>query len=450
MNSEVDYINGMNLGLGFSTATEDIHSPALDNVNNTREVLSAGGQEVFFKVELASSTESITEKMNVSAKASLKYGMTGNGSARVAFSNSFKQDSYSIYVIVQVIVTNKQTLLDLSNVKLKPEAVSLYNQDQNAFIQQYGDSFVYGLITGGEFIGVLEINSTTTSELNEIRAALSGQATYGLYDGSMNVSFQEILEKITASYQLKATVYRQGGSGVLQEVTPESMIQEALEFPQTVAGDGGFPRSALIIPYNHIARESLPSLNVSYQTSCLERMGNLYKRFTKYQNDLTYALDYQLQFPEINIDQVNERFNEISGQLQIIMEAGRSCSADSNACKIPDVDLTLLKDILPQRINSIGDLGVEWIEQEAGWIGVWTRRGLSNTFDGKWAKPGEPDYHAILTILRNGNDIFVIRKEHENGPTTCTYVGVVGNDGKSVTGTYRCANEHSWSATINF
>ncbi|MGQ7105561.1 hypothetical protein ACUN13_14625 [Bacillus cereus group sp. Bce041] len=450
MNSEVDYINGMNLGIGFNTATEDIHSPALFDVNSTREVPSAGGQEIFFKVELASSTESITEKMNVSAKASLKYGMSGKGSARVAFSNSFKQNSYSIYVIVQVTVTNKQILLDLANVKLKSEAVSLYNQDQSAFIEQYGNSFVYGLITGGEFIGVLEISSSTTAELNEIRAGLSGQATYGVYTGSMSGSFQQALEKITSSYEMKATVYRQGGNSVLEEVTPEGMIQEALKFPQAVAGDNGFPRTALIIPYNHIARENLTSLDVSYQTSCLEQLGSLYRRFTKYQNDLTYALDYQLQFPEINIEQVNERFNEISGQLQIIMEASRSCSVNSALCKVPELNLTLLKNILPPRISRIENLGVYWIEQEAGWIGQWTRRGLSNTFDGKWAKPGEPDYHAILTITRNGNDIFIIRKEQENGPTTCTYVGKVEDDGKTVTGTYKCAREHSWSAIINF
>lgn len=53
---EFDYIKGINLGYGFNTATFDFHSPAIEDVSSTRDVPGAGGQEVYFKVELSSST----------------------------------------------------------------------------------------------------------------------------------------------------------------------------------------------------------------------------------------------------------------------------------------------------------------------------------------------------------------------------------------------------------
>ncbi|WP_050491656.1 hypothetical protein [Clostridium botulinum] len=459
METEIGYINGMNLGIGFNRATNDIHpSPALDGVDIYRDLPNANGQEVLFRVELVSSTESIMEKLNVSARASLKYGITGSGSARINFSSLFKQNSYSIYVVVQVIVTNKQTLLDMSKVTLKKEAAKMYKNDPESFLKQYGDSFIYGLITGGEFIGVLEITSKTASELNEIRAAISGKASVGLWSGNASVSFKQAMQKITSDYEMKATVYRQGGIGALNVVEPDQLIKDALQFPSTVAGEHGFPRSVLVIPYNHIEIPNIEEDKVasisSLHESSLEQLGTLYQKFVKYQNDLMHALDYTDQFPDIEIDKVNERFNEIREQINSIKKVARECFSNTNKCDIPDINLSLLENILPLQIREIDDLGTTWLEQEAGWIGIWTRRGLSNVFDAKWSKPGENDLHSVLTIYRNRNTFMIIRRDAgEDTPTSCTYTGTIEEGKNTINGTYQCSwvKEHlEWKATINY
>ncbi|APF25236.1 MULTISPECIES: hypothetical protein [Clostridium] len=459
METEIGYINGMNLGIGFNRATNDIHpSPALDGVDVYRDLPNANGQEVLFRVELVSSTESIMEKLNVSARASLKYGITGSGSARTNFSSLFKQNSYSIYVVVQVIVTNKQTLLDMSKVTLKQEAAKMYKNDPESFLKQYGDSFIYGLITGGEFIGVLEITSKTASELNEIRAAISGKASVGLWSGNASASFEQAMQKITSDYQMKATVYRQGGIGALNPVEPDQLIKDALQFPSTVAGEHGFPRSVLVIPYNHIEIPNIEEDKVasisSLQESSLEQLGALYKKFLKYQNDLMHALDHTEQFPDIEIDKVNERFNEIREQINSIQKVARECFTNSNKCNIPEIDLSLLKNIIPLQIRKIYDLGTTWLEQESGWIGVWTRRGLSNVFDAKWAKPGENDVYSVLTIYRDGNTVMIVRRDTVDYTlTSCTYTGTIEEGKNTISGTYQCSwvkDPLEWKATINY
>lgn len=455
MDTEVGYINGMNLGIGFNTATNDLHpTPALDNVSVYRDIPSAGGQEVFFRVEIASSMESISEKMNVSAKASLKYGITAKGSARTSFSSSFKENSFTNYVIVQVNVTNNQTLLDLSKIQFKPEAANLYASDPKSFIQQYGDSFVYGLITGGEFIGVLEVESASASELRDVKAALSGKASYGLYSGNAKVSFEESISKITSSYQMKATIYRQGSGGVLASITPEQLVKEALDFPAKIS-ERGFPRSVLIIPYNHIPHIENVPLDVSQQAAHLDRLGGLHKRFIKYQNDLMFAMDHQKHFVGIDVDQIEDHYNKINDQLNIINKSAESCFKDSSACTtIPNIDLSLLKNILPPQIEGFLDLGKSWLEREGDWVGQWTRRGLTNDFDAKFSMPGE-EGTSFLTIIRDkNNNVTVIRRDGgEGAEPSCIYTGTIAEDGKTVKGTYKChwVNEPmEWSATINF
>jgi hypothetical protein len=95
---DFDYIKGMNYGSGFNTATYDVRPfPALDNVGNTTDVVNAGGQEVLFRVELASSTLSLTEQLNVSASASLEFATKASVSAKTSFLSNFKQNSYTIY-----------------------------------------------------------------------------------------------------------------------------------------------------------------------------------------------------------------------------------------------------------------------------------------------------------------------------------------------------------------
>lgn len=459
METEIGFINGMNIGLGFNTATNDLHpTPAFESVDNYRDIPGAGGQEVLFRVEVASSTESITEKLNVSARASLKYGMTGSGSIRTSFSSLFEQNSYTIYVIVNVTVTNKQTLLDLSKVNLKQDAARLYKNEPDAFIRQFGDSFIYGLITGGEFIGVLEISSTTSTELREIRAALSGKASYGMWSGNASASFEEAMKNITSSYQMKATVYRQGDIGTLNQITPDQLIKDALEFPGKVNGNNGFPRSVLVIPYNHIripdvAEDKIPSI-VSLQTARLEQLGSLHRRFVMYQNDLTHALDYTNKFPGIDTQKISEHFDKLSKQINKIEEVAKSCFSDPNKCDLPSIDLTLLENVLPPQIEKVFDLGTSWLEQESGWNGIWKRRGLSNIFDATWMKPGENDAHSLLTIYREGNSVVIIRKDNgEGSPTSCTYSGTIGGDGKTIKGTYNCHwvdHPIEWSATITY
>ncbi|HEX4951040.1 MAG TPA: DUF3011 domain-containing protein [Blastocatellia bacterium] len=91
-----------------------------------------------------------------------------------------------------------------------------------------------------------------------------------------------------------------------------------------------------------------------------------------------------------------------------------------------------------------------WDETEAGYTGVWTRRGNSNVFDAVWTRDRQ-QVTAVLTITNQGNRVFVKRTSSSDG-YLCEYEGTVAADGVTVTGTMRCPGNSTtfpWQATID-
>lgn len=450
---EFDYINGMNLGLGFNTATLNLHpAPALSNVTSTQRVINAGGQEVFFRLELSSDTLSLFQQLNFSSRSGLKVESLASGSSKINYLNSFQQNNYTIYICVYVLVKNEQTILDLNDNPLKKTAANLWVRNPKEFVDQYGDSFIYSINTGGEYLGVIEITSSSTSEFQKIQAALSAQATWGIVAGDDLKAFDGVLQKIKASFSLKASVMRRGTVGQPIQIEPEQMIKDAINFPSKVTGTDGYPYSVQLIPYNDIPHPVASSLSVANQLNTLEKLGNWREQFVKFQNDLSYVINHQQLFPNIEtkISEISERYNQISNEISKIVEAANMCFSDDSSCSLPKINLELLdRTILPDRITFIPNLGTIWYEEEAGWNGIWTRRGMTNIFDAKWSRIGFPDVSAVLTIDRIEENKFIIKRKNSSDGNDCDYTGTLESDGRTVTGEYKCTHGGTrWRATI--
>lgn len=98
------------------------------------------------------------------------------------------------------------------------------------------------------------------------------------------------------------------------------------------------------------------------------------------------------------------------------------------------------------------DLGRIWNEQEAGWQGVWTRVGRSNTFQAVWTKDNRI-VRANLQMAVSGNVVSITRDDTYGpgmGKTGCEYTGTVR--GNVIAGDYNCSWSRAagkWQATIS-
>lgn len=427
---EVEYLNGMNLGLGYNSFTSTVHpSSALDNIDKTRPVVDATGQKVLFQVELLSNTLSLTEQLNLSASASFSYGQMASGSIKASFVQSLKQNSYTVYVLVRVHVQNQQTLLDLTAAKLSPESALLYATDQVGFQNIYGTGFVYGILSGGDFIGILEIESKSAEEYREIKATLSGKGMYGVMSGDASGSFEELLKSITSSYNMKAKVSRDGGEGQLQAISPNELIKDALNFPAQVLGGKAVPFSVLVLPYTQIPHPQILSQVPGTQQDCLERLGKIYQQFKRYQNDLQYALDNPEMFPGIKTDVLQERIVEIQNELDKIKLSAKSYLLDTSKCDT-EFKLELIDNsIIPTQVAP-SKLGNKWYWELGGFFGEFTRVGKTNEFEGQFRRP-----HGVVTAkvrtFEIGNEVIIERYWSDDGYTQI-YKGIISEDGKEI------------------
>ncbi|MDA2302631.1 hypothetical protein PDN43_25860 [Bacillus cereus] len=449
---ETSYVRGMNLGVGFNSATRELHPvPALTNVTRIRDVPNAGGQEVLFRLELAKETISFAKQLNVSSKDSLKIGSLGGGSTKAKFFSSFKEDSYTVYIFVYVLVNNSQTLLDMTENPLIDGAANLFVNSPEEFINQYGDTFVYGINTGGEYIGILEISSSTKEEFQMIQGTVSGHVNWEGATAEGLKSLETVIKELNTKFNITATVMRQGTSGEPISIEPEELIHDAVNFPNAVTGNNGYPYSVILVPYNNIPHPPAPPLNIEQQSETLEKLGNWREQFLKFQNNLSYVINNQQQFPDSaqNLETIKERYNKISDEISKIVSQANSCFLAYTSCSLPHINLDLLDEkILPMRIENIPSLGTTWYDEGAGWTGTWKRRGWSNIFDATWVKLGEPNVTAVLTIKRIDNK-FVIHRRNSSDGNDCDLTGTLASDGRTVTGEYQCIRGRgTWNATI--
>lgn len=89
---------------------------------------------------------------------------------------------------------------------------------------------MYGILSGGDYFAVLEIDSKSTEEYRSIKASLSGKAMFGVISGEVAGFFEREIRKITTSYKMKAMIYCDGAEGVLQGISSDQLIQEAFSF----------------------------------------------------------------------------------------------------------------------------------------------------------------------------------------------------------------------------
>jgi len=88
------------LGQGLNSAT----GAALGNCVTLGELKTqsgnTSGQIAEFQVLEITSEESLKESLNISASASLSFGIAGGGSARMSFADSVNKNAYSRYLMV--------------------------------------------------------------------------------------------------------------------------------------------------------------------------------------------------------------------------------------------------------------------------------------------------------------------------------------------------------------
>jgi hypothetical protein len=148
------------IGRGINSTTGRIHGVAIDFDSIEP---GSSGQKSILALGSITSTYELMEQLSIDIAASFKK-LTWGVSAEFRLAQSREINSYYTYALVQVLVMNPPQML--RNPKLKPEARTMLEGvgGWEAFSKSYGWEYVEGIISGGSYYGLIEIQTTSEKQ----------------------------------------------------------------------------------------------------------------------------------------------------------------------------------------------------------------------------------------------------------------------------------------------
>ncbi|TXR64525.1 PASTA domain-containing protein [Bacillus sp. AR18-7] len=342
----VKEFNNEEIGMGFSSQSGKVVGTALDIGEITENKYSTGAQ-VLSEITIVNSHEDFMNKLGMSFEAQGRYSAFSS-SLKAEFSEQSSYNSTSTFLIARCIVRN--SFIRGRNFRVKPEAEALLKSNRfNEFYTAFGDSFVRGLQTGGEFYCIIRITSMDIRTQTELAEKLKSEFGKLIAEGGFKLAFNQANSNSSTKSEFTATMYQRGGKGV--QITPVNEISEALyrfkHFPE-FALENPVGYETEIASYNTIplplpTHEELENFNLALRDAREKKLYYLQKR-----NDLQFALNNPDFFQGLpKSETIQEAINTYTRLSAAAMEYGVKLSIGE--IKPPKLFIPPLKE--PELIN---------------------------------------------------------------------------------------------------
>jgi hypothetical protein len=328
MKNIIPYNPSFELGKGFNS----LKGEALGTIFQSDLVYSDPrgfeGQKVDFKMSRIEDVETLYEELGISIESSGRYGLF-SASAKFNFAQSSNFNSYSVFYLLSVKVEN--AVKHIKKYELNPTVAQwLTDGKTEKFLRGFGDSYISGMITGGEFFAVYEFVCTDESSKTQIGAQLEAEYGSAMFTGvEVSAKFNSTVSSASKKSQLKLTTYQSGGVGQRVVTNPEEMIARAKEFPNIVKGDQGVAYAAILQSYETLPLPEGPNyVELENKTHVLDSYA---KDIIKWRQKLV-ELDYIIEQPE-EFDFEDEKHMEaIVDQRTALANIIKACTLHASNC----------------------------------------------------------------------------------------------------------------------
>ena len=341
-----DWESFMNPGLGFNSASNTIRGQAV----TVQPLQSTGdGQTILFSCHKTESVEDLCTQIGLSVDASGSAGLFG-GSDKFDFVQSKSLHSFSVFMVVSINVKNATQ--HMLGEQLLPAAAELLSSgDNDRFLATFGDYYIKGVESGGEFFAIIEIQTSDTNDQSAISNSLDVAGFFG--DGGVDLksNFTSKFQKVTQSRSLDISSYQRGGQGegAKQKVTPGELLDKALNFANDVFAHPT-PYRAELQDYVALDPPKPPNvIDIQNAKDVLQQFATNRNILLQFINDVTFILSNPDQFdtPKASVD-LNALANQAREMINEIKQAASSCMDDVRACKLITINLPD-RSVLPSR-----------------------------------------------------------------------------------------------------
>lgn len=218
-----------------------------------------------------------------------RYGLL-SASAKAEFSESSNYNSTSTFLVARVIVQNPFRRGKDFRVT-QPAQDLLQALRFEDFKKAFGDSFVRGLQTGGEFYAVIRITSVSSATQTELAVTLQAEFSGAVVGGAFKARLATANASASTRSEYTAIMFQRGGSG--EQASPVVEISEVLArykgFPAIVSSSA-FPYETEVATYDTLP---LPVPTPEEQENFLIALRETWEtklRYIQIRNDLEFAL----------------------------------------------------------------------------------------------------------------------------------------------------------------
>jgi hypothetical protein len=198
---KVPYTENYDYGVGVDLATGSPMGKVV--VGEPSGVAGAGGATASFDISRIHSTSDLESKLGIHVEASGGCGCFG-ASARFDFAKTSKIQTSSLFMAITSTIVLEN--LSIEDPALSPLAAQIVDR-ADVFSTRYGNMFVRGMGRGGLFVGVMQIDTTSSEDSESLSAELGG--SYGMFSAKAKTNFEEVQKKYHS--EIHINVYHEGG-----------------------------------------------------------------------------------------------------------------------------------------------------------------------------------------------------------------------------------------------
>ena len=328
----VPYFPGVDYGVGIDSPSGSARNVAVTGLPTS--IPNAAGTSYNYFMDSLNTMEDLQTALGISASVNGGVGLF-KASAEFNFAQSCDLNSSYAFMYVSIQVTNAFEMIKQPGIS--DAAAQLLAQGNDAAFQlQFGDLFVRGIQTGGTFLGVIQVETTSETDKTNIKAALSG--AYGPFgaSGTFTDEFKQTMSQ--RSFLMK--IHSAGGDTPSKLITSmDDLVAVAGSWPLSVPAKA-VPFTALMDDYGVLALPFPPNfINLQQQRDVLTQCSMWRDADLQTLNDITFIKDNPSQFIGVNSAQLDQIQTTVSQDLNTLAAAASTAINSPDQAQLPVLHL---------------------------------------------------------------------------------------------------------------
>jgi hypothetical protein len=209
------------------------------------------------------------------------------------FTNNSQINNSSTFVLAQAVVLNAiRRGHDFAVTAPAPQQLLAANRLDD-FKESFGDCFVRGIFTGGEFLAVFRLTSTRADFQSSLSATLAGEANGLLASGSFKAAFDQAQSDSSSHTEISVDFYQRAGIGDETSITldVDSILDRLKNFP-AVAHAHPVGLQAEVATYDTVPLPLPTPIEVEFLMEALQDADNKRQQWLVQRNDLEFAREH--------------------------------------------------------------------------------------------------------------------------------------------------------------